>query len=574
MNERPSIAHTGDFHRILTLPRRVWSDADLASLAASLTEILKMPGGTMSLRPVQALALHDAGIVGGLFGAIGVGEGKTLPTMLLPVALGASRPLLLLPGGLIENASRARVELARHWRIPTSLRIMSYDVLSRVDAANELEVYAPDAIICDEAHRLKNRGAAVTRRVERYMTAHMETKFCALSGSIMDKSLEEFAHLLLWALKWNAPIPYARDEVTEWAEALDYGGDIFGGRRPGALLELCSAEERATYTEQVAARHGFRRRLTETPGVVATVGEGLDVKCSIYLREIRQKVAPIVETYFDKLRNQMLTPDDWELETGVEVWQHAQELALGLHYVWDPRPPIEWRMRRSAWAKFVRETISRSRKYDSELQVAQACDAGALDATALNAWREIEPSFTPNVVPIWHDDFALKTSAEWMSKPGIVWTEHRFFAERLAAYTGCRYFGAGGFDEQGAYIEDASPTEAVIASIDANREGKNLQKLWNRNLVVCPPKSAAWWEQLIARTHRTGQTADEVIVDVVIGCRENFDAVTEAIAGARAIQEMTGKRQKLLMADVTLSTEAQIDALRTPRWIRRSYGIG
>lgn len=388
----------------------------------------------------------------------------------------------------------------------------------------------------------------------------------------MDRSLKEFAHILRWSLKLKAPIPSTNEELDEWAEALDNGVDPMARRRAGALLTFCTPEERAAYPAHVAARHGFRRRLTETPGVVATVGEGESVGCSIYVRAIKHAVKPITEANFLKLRAEWATPDDWQLMTAVDVWRHAQELALGLHYVWDPRPPLEWRQARTEWNRFVRETISRSRTYDSELHVANACDAGELNTTKLDAWRAIRDTFTPNVQPIWHDDSALHACADWMRKcaknGGIVWTEHGFFAQALAKFTGANYFGAGGFGPDGKYIEDAKPGSAAIASIDANREGKNLQGIWSRNLFVCPPTSATWWEQTIARTHRTGQLADEVTVDVLLGCRENFDAIMRAIEAAKAVQDLTGKHQKLLIAYITIPTEAEIDALRSPRWVR------
>jgi hypothetical protein len=565
----PTVAHTAEFQRVAELPRRRWSAEDLEALTSELTDILKTPGGTMSLRPVQALALHDAGVEGGLFGPIGVGEGKTLITLLLAIVLGARRPLLLLPASLIEKTQRERLALSRHWRVSTALRCFSYEMLGRVQSADELETYRPDAIICDEVHRLKNKRAAVTRRVARYMHDHVETKFCGLSGSVMDRSLTEFAHILRWALKFGAPIPQTNEELDEWAEALDNGIDPMARRKAGALLEFRVPEDAGT-DEVVAARRGFRRRLTETPGVVATVGEGEHVDCSIYLRGIRHHVAPVTEANFVKLRTEWRTPDDWELMTAVDIWRHAQELAIGLFYVWDPRPPEEWRQARSAWNRYVREVISRSRTWDSELHVANAIDAGELPAgrPILAKWRELRPTFMPHVKPIWHDDSALQVCADWMRTPGLVWTEHGFFAQELSKRTGLPYYGAGGLDAKGRYIEDAKPGTSAICSIDANREGKNLQKLWHRNLLVCPPSSASWCEQVIARTHRPGQEADEVIVDVLLGCRENFDAIIKAIESARAVQDTTGKKQKLLLADITLPTESEIDALRSARWIR------
>ena len=479
-----------------------------------------------------------------------------------------------MPASLIEKTQRDRLAYGRHWRVPNTLRVFSYDLLGRVQAADALEEYQPDLIICDEVHRLKNRRAAVTRRVARYMYDRPYTIFCGLSGSVMDRSLKEFAHILRWALKLKAPVPTTNEELEEWAEALDHGLDPMARRKPGALLSLCSKEERSQYAEHVAARHGFRRRLTETPGVVATVGEGESVGCSIYVRAIRHKVAAVTEENFAKLRGDgadnpgWLLPDGTPLVSAVDVWRHAQELALGLHYEWNPRPPDEWLEARKNWHRFVRETISRSRTFDSALHVANAVDSGELQTDTLERWRQIEPTFTPNVVPVWHDDSALKACAEWMKTPGLVWTEHHFFAERLSEMTGAPYYGAGGFAADGQYIEAAAPGSSAIASIDANREGKNLQGIWSRCAYVCPPSSATWIEQSIARLHRPGQMADEVQVDVFLGCRENFDAICKAIEAAQAVQDMTGKKQKILMADLDLPTESEIDLIRSPRWTR------
>lgn len=521
----------------------------------------------MRLRPAQALALHDAGVYGGLFAPLGVGEGKTLLSLLLPVVLGAQRPMLLLPANLIEKTLREQELFSKHWRIPTSIRPFSYDMLGRVQAADELDNYLPDFLGCDEVHRLKNRRAAVTRRVARYMYRHPRTRFAAMSGTVMRRSIRDFAHIIRWCLKTGAPVPVTNEELDEWAEALDDGVDPLARRRAGALLELCTHEERAQ-PEHVAARHGFRRRLNETPGVVSTIGEGERVDCSIYVRGLQYDVEPVTEANLARLRATMQTPDDWQLMTAAEGWACAQQLALGLHYIWDPRPPDDWRAARKAWNQFVRATLTHSRTYDSELQVANACDSGRLDATALNAWRAVRPSYTPCVKALWHDSSALDACQKWMQSPGIVWTEHAFFAAELSRRTGVPYYGAKGHTITGEYVEDADPKRPAIVSIDANREGKNLQGIWSRNLLVCPPSGADWWEQVIGRTHRPGQTADEVIVDVLLGCRENYDACVKALEGARAICDVTGKTQKLLIADVSLPSEVEMSRLTTPRWIK------
>src|SRR5262245_65169047 len=100
-----AVRATAEVARILALPRR---DPSASEVTDELTGLLRTSRGTMRLRPVQALALHDLGVYGGAFCPIGVGEGKTLITLLAPYVLEAQRPLLLLPAALIEKTERER----------------------------------------------------------------------------------------------------------------------------------------------------------------------------------------------------------------------------------------------------------------------------------------------------------------------------------------------------------------------------------------------------------------------------------------------------------------------------------
>src|SRR6185312_5900991 len=77
-------------------------------------------------------------------------------------------------------------------------------------------------------------------------------------------------------------------------------------------------------------------------------------------------------------------------------------------------------------------------------------------------------------------------------------------------------------------------------------------------------------EQSIGRTHREGQTADAVEVDIFLGCREHWDALDGARAQARAERDtIPGSDQaKLLIGDVTWPDEADIRSRRGERWMR------
>lgn len=578
------VRRTADFRRILELPRRVGAAPDLA---ATMTELLRRPGGTMTLRPAQAQALYEIAIHGGGFLSLDVGVGKTIPSLLAPWVLNAKRTLLLLPAGLIDKTNRDRAALTPHWLIPNTIRLFSYEMLGRKQSASELATFNPDLIVADEVQKLKNPDAACTSRVIRYMAEHPWTRFVGLSGTVMTKGLRDFAHILAWCLKDGAPVPLVEHELDEWAAALDKDVDFLQRYEPGALLELYDpAQDGADPDPVVQARRGFRRRLVQTPGVVAST-EGSGVAQSIYLSSIEYPLKPETVSHFEKLRGEMLTPDDWQLFQPVDVWRHARELALGFHYVWDPRPPDDWRKARKEWGAFVRYVLGYSGELDSESQVAEACTTGTVVAIGgerrlvtlprgrpiLEAWlhernrpREDGSPYKPNTVPVWHDDGALRACVEWMKRPGLVWTEHSFFARRLAQLAGTKYYGRKGLAPDGEFIDDAPNDRAIVVSIDANREGRNLQGKWSRNLVVSPPDGADVWQQMLGRTHRPGQTADEVTVDVLCGCLEHLNAMRKALAGARAICDTTGAEQKILLADIDWPDAAAEARLTGPRW--------
>lgn len=586
------VSKSEDLDRILALPKRDVSVEATEALAAEMTELLKRSGGTMTLRPLQALSLYEAGELGGGFFPLRVGYGKSLIALIIAYVLDAKRPLLLNPAGLITKTERERNEVyGPHFLVPNHVRVFSYEKLGRADYANELEDYPPDLVIADEAHKLKNPDAAVTKRLLRYMENHPETMFVALSGTIMDHSVLEFAHILRWCLKGRAPVPLSDHELSEWASALDVKaprGNEYARYEAGALTALADGVPGIdTKDDQTRARLGFRHRLITTPGIVATAADDDDVKATIRIRGIvyaptRAEKDPS-QDQIHNIRKMKMT-EDWLLTTPMEVWMHMREAAAGLVYHWDPRPPDDWIDSRKAWSKFIRDALKASKRnggeLDSPLQVRRAVECGHLPEgeALLEAWlkakdlpRENDKPFKPNVVPVWHDDLALKACAKWAksSGPGIIWTEHTLFARRLAEKTGLKYYGQGGYSDDGEFIDDADPKKSVIASADANKEGRNLQHNWSKNLITCLEERPGKFEQMIGRTHRSGQQADEVTVDVLIGCMEHLNAWRRLVPAAQAVKDTTGAEQKVLLAypDAEWPSESEIATWTGARWV-------
>lgn len=554
-----SVARTAEVARIAALPRRVWTDEAARELAVMLTRELKTPKGTMTLKPVQAIALYEAMECGGLFGPIVVGGGKTLLTLLLPLVLEAKRPVLLLPAALVDKTWHESGLLREHWRIPTNIQIVSCELLGLVQSAQKLEYIQPDLLVVDEVHMLKNHRAGRTRRVVRFMHAHPETRFAGVSGTIMDASVKDFAHLLRFALKDGAPIPKTDDEVSTWADCLDLKVNPLARRQPGALLSLGDGSGEDDLTR---ARRVFQGRLRETRGVVASP-ETDDAKCSLRISALEYEPSEITQQHMAYLRKNKTTPDGNSFAEPALLRMYFRQLALGFNSVWDPRPSDAWISARREWAAFVRETLEESDALDTELQVANAVDAGRLRTGTLASWRAVRDTYKIEPTDMWHDDVALNACGSWMERErGIVWTEHVFFARKLARLTGAAYYGANGCTDSGESIVHVKPGAAIIASRQANATGRNLQ-MFSTNLITSCSPSAKIVEQLIGRTHRSGQEADEVTVDILLGCREHYDAFQRALDGARAAADTLGHAQKILLADLCLPN---IDNKTGPLW--------
>jgi hypothetical protein len=571
---RRGVPKSAELDRIGRLPRRRWQDdPDLGTLGQQLTKWLKTSEGAQTLRPVQVAALQDLHDFGGLFAPIAVGSGKTLLSYLAPTVFGAVRPLLLVPAKLRRKTLTEFDRLREHWIPHPRLELLSYETLSRSAGWDRLAEINPDLIICDEAHRLANTHAGCTRKVRRWMRERDgATRMVAMSGTITTRSLRDYWHIIQWCLPARrCPLPIIWGVVQDWADALDVKIDPKNRLAPGGLLLLASDSELLEPTgdpdeETSRARRVFRRRLTETPGVVATEESALGVSLLIDHVKVSPSSPELVKHY-EILHRDWITPDGWEISEAVEIWRHSRELACGFYYVWDPRPPEPWIEARKAWKRFVREILKGNRSgIDTEFQVAQACRHGRLERGLYDAWIAIRDTFKPNTVARWVDDGMLTAAAGWLEEnPGICWVEHVQFGTMLADRTGLPYYADQGRAADGSYIEEAKGP--VIASIASNSEGRNLQYQWSQNLIVSAPANGRVWEQMLGRTHREGQEADEVSATLGLLCIDQYQAFIAAQNDARYIQDTTGQAQKLLYADQDLPSPGDVANWSTsPLW--------
>lgn len=481
--------------------------------------------------------------------------------------LGAERVMLIIPAKLREKTRREFSKLSKHWRGPKRMHIMSYELLSRDRGLAELEAYRPDLVVADEAHKFKNTSAACTKRIRRYLTkTHPDCGYVDMSGTIVKRSILEFYHRQNWALPDGAqPLPRPYNEVCDWADALDVGPSALGRLMPGALMQLCNPEELAAVEAKPtkgahirAARSGFQRRLLSTPGVVGTE-EMFDGAMSIIMTGVEWTPGDAVIDAFARLRATWELPDGHPIDQASTLWQAARCLIQGFYYRWDPEPPVEWMQWRKEWGRMVREILHRYRDIDSPMIAAREVEKGRIPwaSDTLAQWQAVRGIYTPKTVAHWIDDAAYKFCLDWANKnTGLIWVNEVAMGQRLLSEGGIPYYGAQGKCGK-EFIEDERATCA--ASIAANTEGRNLQHAFSKNLVVAPPPGGSVWEQMIGRTHREGQQADEVTVEVALGCYENWRVVMQALQDAEFQERTTGQCQKLNFADAMLPTSAEIE---------------
>jgi hypothetical protein len=425
-------------------------------------------------------------------------------------------------------------------------------------------------------------SAARTKRFMRFMKAHPGCRLCALSGTMTTRSLKDYAHLLDLALRHNSPVPSPQNysSLMEWAEAVDVwrpgspsatkDNNWSGPRSAGVLVEFMNDAEREQLDSddlqerQAAVRSGFRRRLVETAGVVAT--SDTELGASLVIRSRDLEIPKKVTEHLDKLR------EDWALgeevfEDTFSMWRAARQLASGFYYYWDwpgGIPDHEWLQARKEWHQEIREFLTHSARpgCDSTMLYARAVSNGTLTSQTYARWKEVSERNAPPKMARWIDDFVVTDALHWITKEketGVIWYEHVALGEAIFARlkkenVDVEFCGPG----SGARMIEASKQKRnLVASIHAHKLGKNLQ-MYARCLTTSFPGNGKDAEQLLGRLHRSGQEADEVLNDVHLHTPELMASFDQACEDAVYQEQTTGSKQKLVYG-TKLITELKED---------------
>lgn len=538
---------SGQVRRVAALPRRpVAPDPELRTL---LNRWLLDNPQDEELKDSQARAIAECiDRRGGLI-PLGVGHGKGHIAWLLAEAvareLGITRTVILVPSGLRDSATKRKAHLhSQGWGLHnvSGVQVVGYEELQQARNVDLLERLDPDCIIADEAHNLRRRTSARTKRFLTFMRNRQKSgrpvMFVAMSGTLMKKTPIDYWELAKYALgEDGSPLPQGWPELNDWVQAITPGP---GRSPPGALAVFQSSP-----AEDLA--DAFGRRVRETPGIIST--NEVSVDASLVCRYLSPEMSPRVRDAVAAFEQ------TWEVPGGPSAVDHLgfdrlmHEVSLGYWTRIRFDSSVQEREYRDA-AKAWRETVRRagnawSKRLDSDLRVRNAIDAGEFEgADVLAKWRIVSEFERRTHCEVFDSDWIVGVVRAWLAptQAGLVWVERVDLGERLAKALGVPYLGAGADSE--AFTEPAA-----IISARAHGTGKNLQHQFSRNLILSPSPSGSYLEQLIGRTHRDGQPEDTVYVDFLTHTEWARAKVDDAREDAKNLGSHSGQEQRLSFAE-------------------------
>lgn len=612
---RPPVSNSPDLQRILALPRRTL-ELDGTPRAEALIDEIQALYGRVNLncqcavkfpdrhaaegcitrpRLVQALALREIAICGGLLGPIGVGHGKTLLDLLAPLALSrhAERSglpfgenllcVLFVPPKLIPQLAGDYDYVGEHFYMPSmivqgaaeydrvrpgmpKLQVMPYSRLQRPEATSWMRVVRPHAVIADECHKLRNikkpgrSGTATANRVASFMDEFTSTRCVAWSGSVTSKSLADWDHLARWALRGGSPAPLDADTVVDWCRTIDPQKQPAD---PGKLLD--GLIEHGYCKPGESLYKGFRTRIFETLGVVSARQPSVDCALELVERKIVTSIPEPINAHI-KLALSQVRPDGEELVTAMEGVECAIQIACGFHYKWifprnkfpeDTALVDSWRLARKEWHKELRGMLKEPEEHmDSPRLLENAAERHyghresrkglpVWPSQTYPAWREIRGQVYHESVPVLLDDFFVRDVCDWMQhNVGIVWYWHKAFGEWVAKLSGAPLFGAG--KESSAGLLKERGDRSIIVSAKAHGTGTNgLQFYFDNQYFTNPPGEPQAWEQTLGRLHRQGQRSDRVLAYFAMHTAELRKRVRSALYSALYVEGTGFGDQKL-----------------------------
>lgn len=514
----------------------------------SMTERFLRPGSSWALKPGQERALAEAERAGGLIASLPVGMGKTLISALLPSVVECKRPFVFTRAALVDKTHREFEELRKEFKIRRDIQICSYEDLSSQRFASLLEDRKPDLLVCDEAHSLKNKDSARTKRFLRYCGEHTP-KVCLFSGTLLSASLEDLWHLCLVTFWDKSPLPQKWITLQDWSCVIDRDSFFPTGAQLARLSWMAAHSPLGEdHRLQERIQDGFRRWFEAQPGIVYETASSCASSLALVRYDDGDKSSELLDA-ISALEELWLLPDGTELFFPWEFGRARQQLECGFYYRWVWPGGVEdkpWRMARNEYGKLIRDILkvpeAKEAKIDSPAQAEKWLHAqGFGNHPTVVAWAAQKHKPEPPRETVWIDQTSqLKAQALAKKESAILWCYHKAQLD-LARENGMECYGAGeDFKE--------SPRRPVALSLGAHGTGRNLQA-WDHAILPSLPTHQVKIQQLIGRLHREGQKSDTVFWSVPAGPFWN-GVLDRARTNAEWAKRTSGEEQKLLLFDL------------------------
>lgn len=568
------------------------------------------------LLPDQAGALHSYLHHEGGFYPIPVGGGKTAVCMLVASHYHRKHPrdkiLLLIPAsvhsqffmrdlpwarkhlvitvpwfGLGNTNRQKRLTLARSER--PGCYVLPYSCLSTTDTIELLREINPSLVIADEAHLLRGKSAKTKRFWGFVSQRDKPPRGVCMSGTLTTKTPLDYHKLITWALGQNSPLPKSLVESAEWSKLL------MSGAHPPTPQDLVDMRPLLNWAKQAGDTEGLRaaykERLTTAPGFYASKGKA--IKTSLEICNLNPgPPGETLQAMIFSTAERWVHPCGDVLSYGIELHATLRELSAGFYYdrVWPmDHPLVDQAIARheagQEYRKELRVFFNSTRLPREGLDTPMAVGKWHLDHGPIRHWDRLYELWAewrglddPNLperdsVPVRVSDYKIAHAARWArdsltkDKGVILWVEHREVAvwllERLKSMNlPCIGKGAG----DSWHKDDGSDDRIVVASIRAHGTGKNLQH-FQKQLVVQWPRSATQTEQLLGRTHRTGQQANRLTVHTCLRTNWDHEQMACTIMDTDYMESTMTDRLKLQIADWNpLPQQFPAELLRRRGW--------
>jgi len=437
-----------------------------------------------------------------------------------------------------------------------------------------------------------------------------EVEMVAMSGTMTKRSVKDYAHIAKRCLKERSPAPIKDMAIMSFSQAVDANvtgagqGDL-DVRRMDMIKQWArdqgwnhkegrTDDEIRNMTAQDVVREAYQYRLRTAPGVISTGTTGVDASLIIAWSEPprpRTDEGEALCKYMKMAAIDMKTPDGDSIDFGMHTFKWLWELTAGFYnsLIWPGLEVLMEERARKGTPVSTEEAAALLRGAEHQHKLLQdyhkalrrflddrhqpGCDTPMLvgqELTRQIAGRDIKYKLPVELVecyraqksasyddlpqrksrPIRICDYKVRATVQWAKahvvsgEGGIMWYHHpelgRWCHEALTAAGIPHTFAPAGQNE-------AAFAPGLVLASYAHGTGKNLQHQ-RHNLIIEIRREASVMEQTLGRTHRSGQLADDVRVDVFVANGFDLSLFNAVLHDADYIQATMGQPQRLCFA--------------------------